>query len=605
MMLTWISEKGAKWVIYIFGAGIIIGLLSLGQMDLDSDNLPPVAKVDGAIISVSQFRQAYDGALAQYSSANLREEDRAQIRTQVLDQLIISTLTRTQMSEAKIKATLTEMKFDLLNFPPEEWKSVETFQTDGAFDPLKWQQFVMSDSVYDMPFMLNYELYLKNEKIPSMQLQAFVTSGVHATDAEARLALLRKENRVSVNAVIAPIDAFSDDVAPISAEELQKAYQAEPDSFWASSMMAKFDIVAMKVVPSEIDEEDGRSMLDWISNQLEGEMSFADLAMAHSADEETAKDGGSLGGFQPYDRWVPEFAAVAKELKEGEISAPVRTQFGWHLIRCNGKRISEEGVEEADLSHILVKVVAGNNTLDSLRKVLQEVSDQVTEKKMALADAAQKAGLEIIQTPWLQRSEAVPGIGALPGLATYGFAAKSRLPLSKIIENDDWMVIANRTALLKPGERDFSLAEQRLTEKLRDRQLFAKAEEYLSQKVKEWGGEIDSAKVASDEKLRWSSAEMVSTDGYLAGLGIASSVLHRAFQNQDQRWSEPVVAERAVAITQTTEKAAAEESVVAEAIPAALANATRVGNQSLVNDWLESLEKNAKIERNLDLFFSE
>ena len=62
-MLTWISEKGAKWVIYIFGAGIVIGLLSLGQTNLDSDRMTPVAKVNGKSVTMAEFKQAYEAAL--------------------------------------------------------------------------------------------------------------------------------------------------------------------------------------------------------------------------------------------------------------------------------------------------------------------------------------------------------------------------------------------------------------------------------------------------------------------------------------------------------------------------------------------------------------
>jgi foldase protein PrsA len=58
---------------------------------------------------------------------------------------------------------------------------------------------------------------------------------------------------------------------------------------------------------------------------------FAELARENSIDTGTAKQGGSLGPVQP-GQFVPEFEKAATALKDGEISQPVKTQFGWHII---------------------------------------------------------------------------------------------------------------------------------------------------------------------------------------------------------------------------------------------------------------------------------
>ncbi|MFJ5369450.1 peptidylprolyl isomerase [Bosea sp. CER48] len=64
---------------------------------------------------------------------------------------------------------------------------------------------------------------------------------------------------------------------------------------------------------------------------------FAKVAADVSKDPGSGKEGGDLGWFTK-DRMVPEFAEAAFKLKKGEVSEPVKSQFGWHIIRLEDKR---------------------------------------------------------------------------------------------------------------------------------------------------------------------------------------------------------------------------------------------------------------------------
>jgi peptidyl-prolyl cis-trans isomerase C len=80
-------------------------------------------------------------------------------------------------------------------------------------------------------------------------------------------------------------------------------------------------------------EEEAKAVLA----QLKAGADFATLAKEKSKDPGGA-DGGDLGYFTK-DQMVPEFAAVAFKLDKGQISDPVKTQFGWHIIKVEDKRI--------------------------------------------------------------------------------------------------------------------------------------------------------------------------------------------------------------------------------------------------------------------------
>lgn len=71
---------------------------------------------------------------------------------------------------------------------------------------------------------------------------------------------------------------------------------------------------------------------------LAGKISFEDAAKKHSTDQTTAEKGGDLGWFEADQLQVPAFREAAKTLKPGEISPPLKTQYGFHLVRLEERR---------------------------------------------------------------------------------------------------------------------------------------------------------------------------------------------------------------------------------------------------------------------------
>jgi peptidyl-prolyl cis-trans isomerase C len=67
---------------------------------------------------------------------------------------------------------------------------------------------------------------------------------------------------------------------------------------------------------------------------------FATLATALTEDPSGKQDGGDLGYFTR-DQMVPEFSEIAFKLEKGEVSGPVKTQFGWHVLKVEDKRMRE------------------------------------------------------------------------------------------------------------------------------------------------------------------------------------------------------------------------------------------------------------------------
>jgi peptidyl-prolyl cis-trans isomerase SurA len=93
------------------------------------------------------------------------------------------------------------------------------------------------------------------------------------------------------------------------------------------------------IKPSEIEDDATveQKLARWREQIVSGKEQFAVLAKTYSKDAGSAVNGGDLG-WSESNVFVPEFAGVVASLKEGEISQPFRTQYGWHIVQLLGHR---------------------------------------------------------------------------------------------------------------------------------------------------------------------------------------------------------------------------------------------------------------------------
>jgi peptidyl-prolyl cis-trans isomerase SurA len=96
------------------------------------------------------------------------------------------------------------------------------------------------------------------------------------------------------------------------------------------------------IKPNELisEEEARKRLLEFRSRILAGE-DFARLAKLYSVDYSSGSSGGDIGWMEP-GATVKEYETAANQLKEGELSQPIRSQFGWHLIEVTGRREVDE-----------------------------------------------------------------------------------------------------------------------------------------------------------------------------------------------------------------------------------------------------------------------
>ncbi len=132
----------------------------------------------------------------------------------------------------------------------------------------------------------------------------------------------------------------------------RETYIAESERFVSPD---RIDAAHILIATNTRSEEEALAQVKLIQQRLAAGDDFNTLAQEYSDDTGSAQSAGELGIFNA-SKMVPEFAAVAFELAEpGDISEPVKTQFGYHIIKLNKKfagkkqpfeRVSEELIQE-------------------------------------------------------------------------------------------------------------------------------------------------------------------------------------------------------------------------------------------------------------------
>jgi peptidyl-prolyl cis-trans isomerase C len=135
-----------------------------------------------------------------------------------------------------------------------------------------------------------------------------------------------------------------------------------------------------------------------IEEQLKKGADFAELAKKESKDP-GASDGGDLGFFTK-DQMVPEFSAAAFALEPGKISAPVKSQFGWHIIKVEEKR-PRKPPEFAQVKPQIESFVTRKAQADYVAKLRAEAKVERLDKKdePAKTDAKPDAKPDTKATP--------------------------------------------------------------------------------------------------------------------------------------------------------------------------------------------------------------
>ncbi|MEO8445310.1 MAG: SurA N-terminal domain-containing protein [Gammaproteobacteria bacterium] len=230
-------------------------------------------------------------------------------------------------------------------------------------------------------------------------------------------------------------------------EALRKAYDADPTRFRsAEERRARHILIAVDATRTDAA---AKTLADEIESKLAGGADFAALAAQYSSDTGSASRGGDLG-FAARGNYVPAFDKALFDLKTGETSPPVKTEFGYHIIRLDELRPGTERSFEAVRAQ-LEEELRKQKAQDEFYAIAERLDDLALENPSSLEPVARDTGLTVKKYAGFTKEGGGP-FGSNANLISAVFApgvldGSENTPL---IELDDTRAVVARVAEHKP-----------------------------------------------------------------------------------------------------------------------------------------------------------
>ena len=551
-MLQTIRDKFTGWIAIVF-----IGLLSMtlvisfGNMDQTPLQDDVVITVNGEEITLFEFQEEFSNKLVEFQDLlgdEVPEVLEQTIKESAAEDLIIRRLLLDYLSNTGYRVS-PEYVAELI-------RSNETFLLGGVFDIENYKAILASQGVTIEQFENDLRLQLEinqlrrgfietafitnTEFTKFIELQMQERSGqlltidssrfmdqveidpAEVTDYyESNLDLFQSNEEVDVEYLEITIEDVAQQVE-FSADDLREYYENNLDRFVTNEERKSSHILI--AIDGDTSDEQAAELIEEIQSKLDSE-SFEELAKEYSDDPGSAAQGGDLGWAEP-GLFVPEFESALFSMNVGEISAPVKTDFGYHLIRMDdiksGQQQAFEDIEyelELEYSRLLAE--------EELFELADQMADLTLQSYNELASVADKMSLELNNlnafsrtgSTFLHQDPEMVNMLFSPGSIELG----ENTPLFQI---GDSVIVARAKAHRLPATREFSEVQTDIQNFLMNERAMSLANEYAEElKTKD---SIIFDEIAIEEGIQSEDFQILrNSTNYPRGLSEAIFSLHK------------------------------------------------------------------------------
>jgi len=598
------SGQFVKWVMIIVVVTFVGTILFAWGMDIGGTRLGQtiVGEIGGKKIPFNTFNEELNNRLrSERQDTTLSSYKLAMIREELFQQLVAQRILEKEIRSLKLTVSSEELIRYFRKNPPPGLTNNPYFMTDSLFDTTKYFKFLDSPEAYGIPGMAYLEQYAAQFTLPTAQLQILMSNAVKTTDLEARDRLLAQEEKGDIEYLFLQAGSAEKGSIPVTDAEIQAYYNVHPDSFKTEGM-AEFEYAGYPKHPSADDDSLVKREIDDLHTQALSGESFEALAFDNSQDV-TAKDSGDLGEFGR-GMMVKPFEDAAFALKAGEISAPVRSVFGYHIIKLVSRNEKEEKIRAR---HILIKVEPSVATVDSLK----ERADSLNERLKIganLQELAKRDGAAYAKTGVVQKGAPVPGFEGeskyLPGLDHLGFGNAEKD--AEVLENEDGVYLFHLIKKINAGKIPLDIARENIRARLTLDKSLAQAKLKMEGVLTELrNGAPLKALSEKDNALSYSNQSGATRIAYLPYLGASSKAVYKAFALQEGELTPVMELPSGCAIVRLVKKYPVPVADTEARLVAVRKELTDQGRYLIYADWFEQKKNGLKVINNLSSFYNQ
>ncbi len=449
-------------VIFFVGGFLLAetsGLLGVSQVTTNT----AVATVNGEDIPVTAWytaTQQIEQEEMQRSGRTITLEERDRMSNQAFEQLVRDALLRQEFRRRGISVTDEEITEAARYNPPPQLTSSPELQTNGQFDQEKYQRFLASPVARQEGLLLQLEQYYRN-MIPQQKLFEQVSADAYVTDAQLWSSYKDLTDSAQVSFVGLDPARIADASVKVSNSEIKDYYDKHKKEMEAPGRA----MVSVLIIPRTVGPADSaavRARLLKLRERIQAGEKFEDVARAESQDSVSALSGGSLGR-GPRGRFVPDFETAAFALKTGELSPPVLTQFGYHLMR-----VDERKGDTLAIRHILLKLqqseanaAATDRRADSLARIAA-----TSEDPKKFDEAARILKLTPVKGVAVEGQPLTINGQFIPSVSSWAFKGSSKGETSDLFDWDDAYVLARLDSVVQGGVPSLESATKSIREVL-------------------------------------------------------------------------------------------------------------------------------------------
>ena len=582
------------WIIIVvlFVGGFLLAQTSglLGRAPVTTTTA--VATVNGQDILATTWYQATQNLeqdATQRGNQSITLDERQRLQDQAFDQLVTDALLRQEYRRRGISVTDEEILQAARYSPPPQLAQSPELQTEGQFDPAKYQRFLQSPVARQTGLLLQLEQYYRTE-IPKQKLFDQISNDVYVSDEELWRRWQDSHDSAQVAFVAFGPERVSDSAVRVSDDEIRAYYDSHKAQFERPGV-AKVSIIIIPRVVTAADSAAIRARAVALRSRILSGEKFEDVARAESADSVSAVNGGSLGR-SAKGRFVAPFETAAYALKVGEISQPVLTPFGYHIIK-----VDERKGDTIAIRHILLRVQQSDSAAtrtdrraDSLATLAASVDQP------AKFDAAARR----LQVPVL-RAEVIEGNAMtvngqfIPSVGPWAFQGAKPGETSELFDAEDGYYLARLDSLTPGGTLSLDQAKNDIrTHLLRQKKIDLLVPQARNFAKVAAGGSLESA-------AQIMNMQLVKTKPFTRVTGVPElaqypEAVGAAFTLPLKTVSEPIRAMAGVVVERVDNRIPASRTAFEAQKEMLRQTALQQLRQERVRDFLANLRAVAKID---------